>query len=129
MEERGIRLLTSGSESRSVLILALPAMGGLFLQSAFNLVDVFWVGRLGPAALAAVWWAFASVSLIIVRNGTPGMLLAGFSFVDSVPPRRVPLVLGAAFLGVVTAGLGTFGGRSSLLSRAAESEIAMAGGD
>ena len=29
-------------------------MSSLFLQSAFNLIDTFWVGRLGPASLAAV---------------------------------------------------------------------------
>jgi putative MATE family efflux protein len=46
--------LTEGSIARSTFALALPTMGGLFMQAAFNIVDIFWVGRLGGEALAAV---------------------------------------------------------------------------
>ncbi|MBU0687265.1 MAG: MATE family efflux transporter [Candidatus Margulisbacteria bacterium] len=48
------RDLTVGSISKNIWILALPLVVGNFLQSMFNLVDMFWVGRLGPSALAAV---------------------------------------------------------------------------
>ena len=49
-----VRELTSGSETANLLYLALPAVSTNFLQAAFNLVDIFWVGRLGAEALAAV---------------------------------------------------------------------------
>ncbi|MFA4844167.1 MAG: MATE family efflux transporter [Candidatus Margulisiibacteriota bacterium] len=48
------RDLTSGSLSKAVWVLAVPMMIGNLLQTAFNLVDMAWVGRLGPDALAAV---------------------------------------------------------------------------
>lgn len=46
--------LTGGSISRAVLSLALPTLGALWLHSVFYLVDMFWVGRLGGEAIAAV---------------------------------------------------------------------------
>ncbi|MCU0641762.1 MAG: MATE family efflux transporter [Candidatus Margulisbacteria bacterium] len=48
------RDLTSGSLPKAIWILAIPMMLGNMLQAAFNLVDMIWVGRLGPDALAAV---------------------------------------------------------------------------
>jgi len=42
------------SMNRAILRISLPTMAGWYLQIAFNLVDAFWVGKLGPAALAAV---------------------------------------------------------------------------
>jgi hypothetical protein len=35
------------------------------------------------AALAVVWWIFAASILVVVRQATPGMLLAGVSFGSS----------------------------------------------
>jgi len=78
------------------------------------------------AGLALAWWLFAGSVLVVVRQGTPGMLLAGVSFEDSVAPRRVPGVLTAALFGVVTLGLpGLLGDRRSLLRVAAVSDIVM----
>ena len=48
------RDLTTGSLSKGIWYLALPMIIGYMLQVTFNLVDMFWVGRLGPVALAAV---------------------------------------------------------------------------
>ena len=55
--------------------------------------------------LGAAWWVFAAAVLITVRQGTPGMLLAGVHFSDRVaPPRVVGVILvvavGAALLGL-----------------------------
>lgn len=61
-------LLTEGSIRRSILLLAIPAMGSMIAQTLFGLVDGFWVGRLGPDSLAAFggasffYWALLSVS-------------------------------------------------------------------
>jgi hypothetical protein len=76
------------------------------------------------AALGVAWWIFSAAVLVVVRQATPGMLLAGVSFSDPVRPNRVCWVLVAALLGVITAGLsGVVGGRRSILRRAAASEI------
>ncbi len=76
------------------------------------------------AALALVWWAFASAVLVVVRQATPGMLLAGMSFSDPVRPQRVVWVLAAALAGVATFGLsGIIGGRGSTLRLAAASDV------
>ena len=76
------------------------------------------------AALALVWWAFSASVLVVVRQGTPGMLLAGVSFSAPVLPRRVFGVLVAAFAGVATLGLpGLLGGRRSILGAAAGSAV------
>jgi len=76
------------------------------------------------AALGVVWWAFAAAVLVVVRQATPGMLLAGVSFADPVQPRRVGWVLAAALVGVVTIGLsGVIGGRGGALRLAAASAV------
>ncbi len=46
--------LLEGSIPRSLFLLAFPIMGGNILQIAYQLVDAFWVGRLGADAVAAV---------------------------------------------------------------------------
>ena len=76
------------------------------------------------AALGIVWWIFAAAVLVVVRQATPGMLLAGVSFSEPVHPKRVCWVLVAALVGVITGGLsGVIGGRSSILRLAAASDI------
>ncbi len=75
-------------------------------------------------ALALIWWAFAASVLVLVRQGTPGMLLAGVVFSEPVPAGRVAWVLAAAALGVATFGLvGLLGARSSPLRLAAGSDL------
>src|ERR1700758_5531092 len=46
--------LLEGPIPRSLFLLAFPIMGGNILQIAYQLVDAFWVGRLGAAAVASV---------------------------------------------------------------------------
>ena len=49
--------LTQGSLLRPLLKLAVPITCGYILQDAFNIVDMIFVGRLGPAAIAAVGYS------------------------------------------------------------------------
>lgn len=60
--------LTEGSIIKSLLLLALPIMGTAFVQMAYNLTDIMWVGRLGSRAVASVgtagfftWFAMAPI--------------------------------------------------------------------
>ncbi|MCG9128433.1 MATE family efflux transporter [Candidatus Poribacteria bacterium] len=46
--------LTQGSLFRHLINLAVPITFGYILQDAFNVVDMIFVGRLGPASIAAV---------------------------------------------------------------------------
>ena len=76
------------------------------------------------AALGVAWWGFAATVLVVVRQATPGMLLAGMSFSGAVRPQRVVWVLVAALVGVVTFGLsGIIGGRGSALRLAAAAAV------
>ncbi len=52
---RGSRVdFTKESLGRSVLLLAIPMVIEMFAESLFAVVDMFWVGKLGPAAQATV---------------------------------------------------------------------------
>ena len=62
--------LTQGSISKALIKLALPIMGTSFLQTAYTITDMFWIGRVGTKAAAAVgtggfftWLAMAFIIL------------------------------------------------------------------
>ncbi len=56
--------LTSGSLIKPILWLAIPTVAGNFLQSAFNIADMYFVSRLGTAAIAAVSVAGLAIWLL-----------------------------------------------------------------
>lgn len=68
------------------------------------------------AGLGVAWWLVASIILVAVRQGTPGMLLAGLQFSDRIAPRRVVPVVATAAVSALLFGLpGLLGaGRSPL---------------
>lgn len=65
-----IRDLTKGSILRQLFTLAMPLMAMSFIQMAYNLIDLAWIGRLGSRSVAAVgtigllMWMMNSVALI-----------------------------------------------------------------
>ena len=62
--------LTSGNIYQRLVTLAFPIMGTSFLQMAYNLVDMIWIGKLGADAVAAIgtagyfmWFSFSLITL------------------------------------------------------------------
>ncbi len=67
--------LTEGSILKSLLTLSIPIIFANMLQTAYQLTDTFWVGRLGTYAVAAVSISFPIIFLIVSLGG--GIAIAG----------------------------------------------------
>ena len=67
--------LTEGSILKALVKLSIPLILTNILQTAYNLTDTFWVGRLGSVPVAAVSLAFPIVFIIISLGS--GMAVAG----------------------------------------------------
>jgi putative MATE family efflux protein len=72
---RNQRSFTEGPIGAALVRLALPIMLGNVLQTGYQLVDAFWVGRLGAAAVAAVSVSFPVMFLVIAAGA--GLGIAG----------------------------------------------------
>ena len=67
--------LTEGPVLRSLMALTVPIVFANILQTAYQLTDTFWVGRLGAGAVAAVSLSFPVVFLLISLGS--GLGIAG----------------------------------------------------
>ena len=70
MSLSGIRILTEGKIFKQLIQLATPIMATGFLQIAYTLIDMAWLGRLGSEEMAAVGamgiilWFLSSIALL-----------------------------------------------------------------
>jgi putative MATE family efflux protein len=67
--------LTGGSILRALISLSIPLILTNILQSAYNLTDTFWVGRLGSEAVSAVSLSFPIIFIMISLG--MGLAIAG----------------------------------------------------
>lgn len=67
--------LTEGSIFKALISLSMPVVFSNILQTAYQLIDTFWVGRLGSNAVAAVSLTFPINFLLIALGG--GLTIAG----------------------------------------------------
>ena len=74
MEKGQNRNLTEGGIFRKLLLVAIPIMGTQMVAMAYNLTDMFWLGRVGSEAVAAagaagmyMWLSFGFI--LIGRMG------------------------------------------------------------
>jgi putative MATE family efflux protein len=65
--------LLEGSIAKTIYLVAAPTMIQMFLETSYHIIDAFWIGMIGPVALAAVasasfllWMIFSCCALIEV---------------------------------------------------------------
>jgi len=91
---RAKRDLTQGSIPRNLITLALPLIAANLLQTTFNIVDMLFVGRLGPQAIAAISLAgvllmFLMTIAIGLATGTQAMISR---FIGAQRPKEAEAV-------------------------------------
>lgn len=78
--------LLEGSIPRALFLLAAPIMGANILQVAYQVVDAFWVGRLGAAAVASVSVTLP-VMFVLIALGM-GFAIAGTTLIAQYTGAR-----------------------------------------
>jgi putative MATE family efflux protein len=93
---------TTGSLNRAILLLAIPMVLEMVLESLFAVVDIFWVGRLGADAVATVGLTESLLSLVF--GVALGLSLSTTAMVARRIGEKDPA--GAAVAGVQAIALG-----------------------
>src|SRR6185436_18805857 len=84
--------LLEGPILRSLLALAVPIVAANVLQSAYQIIDAFWVGRLGGAAVAPVSVSFPAMFLTFAIGG--GLSMAGSTLIAQYVGARNQRMVG-----------------------------------
>jgi putative MATE family efflux protein len=69
------KTFTEGSIFKALIALSIPVVFSNILHSAYQLIDTYWVGRLGAEAVAAVSLSFPVIFLMFAIGG--GITIAG----------------------------------------------------
>lgn len=80
------KLITEGSIVRSLFVIAWPIVLGNTMQTAYQLIDTFWVGRLGANAVAAVSVCFPLIFILLAFGF--GLSIAASIFVSQYAGAR-----------------------------------------
>ncbi|OGC23702.1 hypothetical protein A2291_04030 [candidate division WOR-1 bacterium RIFOXYB2_FULL_42_35] len=124
------RDLTTGSISKNIWILAIPMIISNMLQAGLNLVDMFWVGRLGAAAIAAVAMSGSLLMIVMfimigVGIGTTAMVARAIGENDQAKADNAAmqsLILGF-FSSIILALIGYFSAPFLLKLLGADAEV------
>ena len=92
--DRGYRILTSGSVGGHLTALATPMLGGIFAAVAFNLADTYFVGQLGETELAAMGFTFPVATVLTslalgLGTGLSSVLARAVGAGNTAETRRV----------------------------------------
>lgn len=84
--------LTEGPIFPTLVRLAMPIVLAQFLQTIYNVVDTFWVGRLGADAVAAITLSFPIIIFLLSFAG--GLTIGGTALVAQYTGARDPVKAG-----------------------------------
>ncbi len=120
---------------RAVLLLAIPMVAEMLMESLFSLADIFWVSKLGAAATATV--VLTESMLVIVYSFAMGLSMGGAAIVARRTGEKDPsgaaraavqaIALGLG-LAVVVGLVGAFAGHRLLAAMGASPEVLAIGG-
>ena len=74
---------TSGPIGRAIVLLAVPMVLEMFMESLFAIADVFWAGHIGPVAIATI--TLTESMLTLVYTGAMGLSIG----VTAMVARRI----------------------------------------
>lgn len=100
--------LTKGSITGPLFRLAIPVMGTSFIQMAYNMIDMIWIGRLGSSAVASIgtagfylWMAFGFLVLSKIGAQVNVAQSFGRNDIDAVKRYSGAGLQGAVITGVI----------------------------
>jgi len=120
---------------RAVLLLAIPMVAEMLMESLFSLADIFWVSKLGAAATASV--ILTESMLVIVYSFAMGLSMGGAAIVarrigEKDPSGAARAAVQAIALGlglaVVVGVVGALAGHRLLAAMGASPEVIAIGG-
>jgi MATE family, multidrug efflux pump len=120
---------------RAILLLAIPMVAEMLMESLFALADIFWVSKLGAAATATV--VLTESLLVIVYSFAMGLSIGGAAIVarrigEKDPSGAARAAVQAIALGlglaVVVGVVGAFAGHRLLAAMGASPEVVAIGG-
>jgi len=89
---------------RAVLLLAIPMVAEMLMESLFSLADIFWVSKLGAAATATV--VLTESMLVIVYSFAMGLSMGGAAIVARRTGEKDPDGAARAVVQAIALGLG-----------------------